>query len=258
MNGRVLLAAGLAALAVLLAVRDPAARLRLLVRPRRPPRGSPAVVRLMAGRPGAPSLGRRFWLSLAAGGASCWALSDSVPHLGSWVWVGWPLVTAGGVLALGWLEPLAARRRQQRLVLEVPQALELMAACLAVGTPPRAACGALIGAFDGPVAEDLQPVLLAVELGSTDTEAWTALAGHPQLGPAAVDLARSVESGTQMVEALRTHARVAREHRRSALQQVARGVGVRSVLPLMLCFVPAFLLLGVVPTVVSAVVQAFP
>jgi hypothetical protein len=32
---------------------------------------------------------------------------------------------------------------------------------------------------------------------------------------------------------------------------------VRSVLPLMTCFIPAFLLLGVVPTVVSAVVQAF-
>ena len=35
------------------------------------------------------------------------------------------------------------------------------------------------------------------------------------------------------------------------------AVGVRSVLPLMTCFLPAFLLLGVVPTVASAVLHAF-
>lgn len=258
MTGHTLLAAGLAALAVLLAVRDPAARLRTLLRPPVPRGERRALGRLLAGRPGAPPLRRRTWLSLAAAGALCFALSAGVVHLGSWLWAAWPVLSVGGVLALGWLEPLAVRRRQQQLVLEIPQALELMAACLAVGTPPRAACAAVVGAFAGPVGEDLQPVLRAVELGVPDSEAWAALAGHPQLGPAAVDLARSVESGTQMVEALRSHARVAREHRRSALQLLARSVGVRSVLPLMLCFIPAFLLLGVVPTVVSAVVQAFP
>lgn len=258
MTGHVVLAAGLAALAVLLAVREPAARLRSLGQPpvRSGERGR--VSRLLAGRPGAPALRPRVWLSLAAAGALCFVLSGGVVQLGPWVWAAWPLLALAGVTALGWLEPLAVRRRQQQLVLEVPQALELMAACLAVGTPPRAACAAVAEAFAGPVGEDLQPVLRAVELGVPDREAWTALAGHPQLGPAAVDLARSVESGTQMVEALRGHARVAREHRRSALQQVARSVGVRSVLPLMICFIPAFLLLGVVPTVVSAVLQAFP
>ena len=34
------------------------------------------------------------------------------------------------------------------------------------------------------------------------------------------------------------------------------GLRLRSVLPLMLCFIPAFLLLGIVPTVVSAVTSA--
>ncbi len=258
MTGHIVLAAGLAVLAVLLVLREPAARLRIVVRP--PVRsGEPGrLSRLLAGRPGAPALRRRFWLSLAAAGALCFVLSGGVIQLGAWVWIAWPLLTLAGMTALGWLEPLAVRRRQQHLVLEVPQALDLMAACLAVGTPPRAACAAVAGAFAGPVADDLQPVLRAVELGVPDREAWMALAGHPQLGPAAVDLARSVESGTQMVEALRDHARVARELRRSALQQVARSVGVRSVLPLMVCFIPAFLLLGVVPTVVSAVLQAFP
>ena len=54
-----------------------------------------------------------------------------------------------------------------------------------------------------------------------------------------------------MIECLRHHADAAREARRAALQVRARSVGVRSVLPLMTCFIPSFLLLGVVPTVVS-------
>ena len=59
-----------------------------------------------------------------------------------------------------------------------------------------------------------------------------------------------------MVEALSRHAAAAREARRTVLVVRARSVGVRSVLPLMTCFIPAFLLLGVVPTVASALAAA--
>jgi hypothetical protein len=58
------------------------------------------------------------------------------------------------------------------------------------------------------------------------------------------------------VTTLRHHAVQARARREAALQVVARSVGVRSVLPLMTCFIPAFLLLGVVPTVASALARA--
>jgi hypothetical protein len=42
-----------------------------------------------------------------------------------------------------------------------------------------------------------------------------------------------------------------RAERRSAAEQAARRVGVLAVAPLGLCFLPAFLLLGVVPVVVG-------
>jgi hypothetical protein len=52
------------------------------------------------------------------------------------------------------------------------------------------------------------------------------------------------------------HAGAAREVRRSELQVLARAVGVRSVLPHMM--IPSFVLLGIVPAVVSAVFNALP
>jgi pilus assembly protein TadC len=256
---RGLLPAVLAGAALLLALPPPDRGLRRLRRPAPPPAALPGgpLGRLFAGRPEAPPLRRRVGLGLVVGGAVCLAASRLLAAAPVWLWGSWPLVGLASVLLLGWLEPRSARERRQRLVLETPQALELIAACLAAGMPPRQAAAAVVQAFDGPVADDLGQVLRSVELGTPDAQAWRALGRHAQLGPAAWDLARSVESGTELVPALRRHAAAARDRRRAALQQAARAVGVRSVLPLTTCFLPAFLLLGIVPTVASAVLHAF-
>lgn len=254
-----LLCAGFAGLAVLLALRRPAGQLRRIT----PSKSRLAVavmpmVRLLRGRADAPPLAQRVLLSLAC----ILALGVAGARIDGWlasvVWFAVPVVAATSVLALGWVEPQSTRRRRQQLIMEVPQTLELMAACLGAGLPVRAACAAVVRTFDGPVADDLGQVLSLLELGVSDVAAWRALHDHPQLGLAAADLARSVESGTSMVEGLRHHAAAAREARRSELQVQARAVGVRSVLPLMTCFIPSFMLLGIVPAVVSAVFNALP
>ena len=248
--------AGLAVLAVLGLVRPPAGRSRLATndsddrnRSRAGPRQGPHP---LTGRPGGPGTGRRLVLGALAATGLCLAASRLAPGAGPWIWLGWPplVVLVGG--GLGLLEPRAARVRRERLVVDTPQALDLLAAGLAAGMPARLAARQVVQAFDGPVGEDLGRVLALADLGVAEAEAWRSLAGHPQLGPAAQDLARSVDSGTLMVQALGRHAADAREAGRSVLVVRARSVGVRSVLPLMTCFIPAFLLLGVVPTVVSA------
>jgi pilus assembly protein TadC len=212
--------------------------------------------RLIRGPADAPPLVRRMLLSAAcAAGAGTAAARSNLP--GALIWFAVPIIAVAGVLALGWLEPRSGRRRRQQLIMEAPQALELLAACLAAGLPAGTACVAVVKAFDGPVSDDLGRVLAMLELGVGEVSAWRALQDHPQLGLAAQDLARSVESGTSMVEDLRHHAAAAREARRGALQARARAVGVRSVLPMMICFIPSFMLLGIVPAVVSAVFNAF-
>lgn len=254
-----LLCAGFAGLAVFLLLRHPAGQLRRMMRRKsRLAVGVRPLVRLLQGRADAPPLIHRVLLSMACVIALGLAAVRIDGWLGGLLWIAVPVVAATGVLALGWVEPQSTRRRRQRLIMEVPQALELMAACLGAGLPARTACAAVVQTFDGPVADDLGQVLALLELGVGDVVAWETLRDHPQLGLAAADLARSVESGTSMVEGLRHHAAAAREARRSELQVRARAVGVRSVLPLMTCFIPSFMLLGIVPAVVSAVFNALP
>ena len=149
-----------------------------------------------------------------------------------------------------------SRRRERDLVQQTPQALDLLAAALDAGLPLRSATAAVVRACPGPVAEEWAAVLRHIELGVGEVEAWRGLRRHPQLGAVASELARSVESGTMLGAALVVHAEEARAVRTAAVEVAARKVGVRSVMPLMLCFIPAFLLLGIVPTLVSAVLAA--
>jgi pilus assembly protein TadC len=259
LSATTLLSAGLAGLAVFLAWREPAGELRRLTPRRAKLAGVVApLIRLIQGRPDAPPLLRRMLVSLACALGLTLAAAGNDGWLGRVLWFALPIVAATGVLVLGWLEPRSACRRRQQLIMEVPQALELMAACLGAGLPVRTACAAVVRTFEGAVADDLGQVLALQQLGVPDAAAWRTLHDHPQLGLAAADLARSVESGTSMVEGLRHQAAAAREARRSVLHVRARTVGVRSVLPLMMCFIPSFLLLGIVPAVVSAVFHALP
>ena len=259
LSATTLLCAGLAGLAAFLALRDPARELRRLTRRRsKLAVGAAPLTRLVEGRAGAPPLRRRVLLSVGCALALSLAGAGIDGWMGRVIWFAVPIVAATGLLVVGWVEPPSARRRRQQLIMEVPQALELMAACLGAGLPARTACAAVVGTFGGAVADDLGQVLALQQLGVPDVAAWRTLRDHPQLGIAAGDMARSVESGTSMMEGLRHHAAAAREARRSELQVRARTVGVRSVLPLMMCFIPSFLLLGIVPAVVSAVFHALP
>ena len=63
--------------------------------------------------------------------------------------------------------------------------------------------------------------------------------------------ARSVESGAPLAGSLARLADDSRRRARWAAEGAARRAGVLAVLPLMLCFLPAFVLLSVVPVVVT-------
>ena len=110
--------AGLAVLALLPAPRD----LRALDAPGRGSRGVPPWVR---GRDDAVPLGRRLTLGIVLGGvASLLTVRTGLPVPLALTVA--PLVAGAAVLLLGRVEPGAARRRRQLLVLQTPQALELM------------------------------------------------------------------------------------------------------------------------------------
>ena len=130
---------------------------------------------------------------------------------------------------------------------EVSRACVLLAVCLDAGRPARGALRIVAGALDGPAREPLARVLAQIDLGIDEADAWASLADRAAYRGMARDLSRAVHSGVALADLLRRHAADARRQSLVAAEVRARAVGVTGVLPLVLCFLPSFVLLGVVP-----------
>lgn len=157
--------------------------------------------------------------------------------------------------ALGRLEPAAVRQQRRRLEADLPLALDLLAACLAGGATLPGAAQAVGAAFEGPLGDRLVRVSRALAVGSPPEEAWAALAPEPDdpLAPVARALVRSARSGAPVAAAVVRVADQARAAARSRGERAVRRAGVLAVGPLAVCFLPAFVLVGVVPVVVGLV-----
>lgn len=149
------------------------------------------------------------------------------------------------------LESAADRERRARLAADLPIAVDLLAACLRGGTSWAVAVESVAEALGGPLGTELSAVAARVRLGADPAEAWQVLVAEPGLAPLARTVVRAADSGASLAPALR---RLAQDHRRgarSAAMARARSAGVRAVAPLGLCFLPAFVLLGIVPAIVG-------
>lgn len=164
----------------------------------------------------------------------------------------WPVCAGAGIAAwflIARLEPGRVRRLRERLMLQQPEVLELMASSLRAGAALRTTTGEVASVAPEPSASLLRDIEARLAVGFSEAEAWEGLRGHPVWGPACRDLARSARTGEAVAETLDMHADLARRARRNHLAERARTVGVRSVGPMMGCFLPAFILSGVVPIV---------
>jgi pilus assembly protein TadC len=174
--------------------------------------------------------------------------------------VGGPLGVAagvgGGAAVARWLaghEPAARRATRIRLARDLPLAADLMATLLHAGATPERATEATAAVIGGPLGDRLAEVAAHLRLGADPTSAWRVVADVSALAPLARALARASTTGAALATTL---ARLAEEERAAAAWRAelsARRVGVRTAGPLGLCFLPAFILIGVVPVIVGIV-----
>lgn len=166
-------------------------------------------------------------------------------------------VAAGAIAALVTpmlvtrLESRAQRHRRESLERQAPAAADLLAACLVAGATPVDAARAVSTALGGPIAESLGRLTGALDLGADPSRAWAALAVDAPLRPLARAAARSAETGAPLASLLAAVADDQRDEARARAEATARASGVKSVAPLAACFLPAFLLIGIVPVVAS-------
>ncbi|GAB2443949.1 type II secretion system F family protein [Streptosporangium sandarakinum] len=146
-------------------------------------------------------------------------------------------------------EPPGPRREHDRVAADLPLAADLMVACLRAGQPVTGAVDITAEAIGGPIADRLAWVGGQLRLGAAPESAWRALAADRPLAPLARTMSRTALSGAPVADVLTRLADDSRHEARAASSAAARRVGVQAVAPLGLCFLPAFVLLGIVPVV---------
>lgn len=168
-----------------------------------------------------------------------------------------PGVVAGVVLAgfvwvvAGRAEDPAVRRSREQVARELPQVVRLLGLALASGAPVPGALGLVAAAFPGASAEALAATRERLALGVPEEMVWEELADQPGLQPLARALARSARTGASSADVVARLADDLAERARGAVEDRARAVGIRAAVPLGVCLLPAFVLLGIVPVIAA-------
>ncbi|MGW0570110.1 type II secretion system F family protein [Streptomyces tauricus] len=187
----------------------------------------------------------RRWLPVIGALSACWVfvggtagvLVGLVAAFGMWRWQRRPVPT----------EEFDAVRAARQL----PLAADLLAACIAAGASPVMAARAVGEALEGPVGARLARGAAEVRLGGEPAEAWRALAALPGARGLARLLERAGESGVPAAVPVARLAVEARAERERAATARARRAGVLITVPVGLCFLPAFIAIGVLPVVLG-------
>lgn len=149
------------------------------------------------------------------------------------------------------VEPTLERHARRRAAADLPFAADLLAAALRAGAPTEHAVRVVGDAIGGPLGGQLRRVSDALTLGLEPADAWACLRVPADAVRIATTVIRSADSGAAIARALHRLADDLRASRTADVDAAAQRVGVLIVLPLGLCFLPAFVFAGIAPVIVA-------
>jgi len=150
----------------------------------------------------------------------------------------------------------ARRSRARSVDREVPQLLDLLAAGSTAGLSAELSLRRASEALRGPLGEDVRRIGNMTELGARwpeELETYATAAGSTDLRRTVAVLERTERLGASLADATRELAASVRHARRAATLERARTAPVKMLFPLVFLILPAFLLLTVVPVLLTTV-----
>ena len=162
----------------------------------------------------------------------------------------------GGVAAatVVWSAGRRLRRRGRSTRIEpwrLAASWDLLAACLRAGMPVVGAMRAIVGHLPPETAAALERVADLLALGADPVEAWRPAMERPETVALARGARRTTRSGAALAGVAAALAGAVREETYEAAEARAQRAAVLIAGPLGLCFLPAFLCLGIVPVVLG-------
>jgi tight adherence protein C len=165
------------------------------------------------------------------------------------------IATTSAVFGLRRLRPIRdARRRRVEIETALPGAMDMLVLNVRAGRTPLQAVGDLSVALGGAVGEAFAEVVRRTERGQSFADALRALPDRlgPRAGSLSDVIATSDRHGLPLGPVLDQLTIEVRDARRRLEQANARRLPVRLSFPLVLCTLPSFVLLAILPAVIAA------
>lgn len=150
---------------------------------------------------------------------------------------------------------MRARRRRDRIAAALPDAVDLLAVCAQAGLSVAMSLKRVSARVPDALGRELQRTLEEVDLGVPRARALDQLAKRnrvPELESLVGVLTNAERFGIGVSGSLQTFAEEVRTRRRQAAEEQARRAPVKMLFPLVFLILPAFILLTVVPMLLSA------
>jgi pilus assembly protein TadC len=150
----------------------------------------------------------------------------------------------------------AAKRRRRAAERELPLFLDLLSVATNAGLAPQLAVRRATEPLQGPLADELSRAIVASDLGRRWRDELRGAAERstlPDLRRAVDLLARNERLGSSIADETARLAADVRETRRARATDRARAAPVKMLFPLVFLILPAFLLLTVVPVLLTTV-----
>ncbi len=173
-------------------------------------------------------------------------------------------MTGGGFFLPNFMVERLISRRQERIRLSLPDALDLLVVCMEAGLGLDQAITAVARELRDThpdIAEEFGLVTLEMRHGKRRMEALKNLAdrtGEPETRKLVATMVQADRFGTGVGEALRTHSDFMRVRRRQEAEERAAKVGVKLVFPIFFFILPAMMIVAAGPGILQLTKQLFP
>jgi tight adherence protein C len=161
---------------------------------------------------------------------------------------------AGGYVACDQALTTRVRRREERLLAELPTIAELLSLAVAAGESPPAALERVASTARGELAGEIRRMVAEVRAGAPVTTALTALAdrsGLPPLSRFAEGVVVALERGTPLADVLRSQAHDVREAGRRSLLEAGGRKEILMMVPVVFLVLPVTVVFAVFPSLAT-------
>ena len=179
------------------------------------------------------------------------------------------LMLIAAAAGLGYMGPgivleRLAKRRQKRLRLSLPDALDLMVVSVEAGLGLDQAIfytAKELSLAHKELCQELSLISLQIRAGTKRSEAFRNLAnrtGEGEIKKLVSMLIQTDRFGTSVADSLRTHSDYMRVRRRQDAEERAAKVGVKLVFPIFFCILPSMMLVSAGPGLLQIYKNLFP